>query len=96
MDLVDDHQLAGLGAQVGVRVVEAPEVGRPLRVKIHGGVSQAPGNLQCERGLAYLSRAEQDDGRYLAESCLDLGTEAARYGGQSIPEILMSRVKFPG
>ena len=73
MDLVHDHELSGLRAQVPVGVLEPASVSRALEVEIHR-LSPAPScDLMRQRRLADLPWTEQNHGRQLPQTALHVG-----------------------
>lgn len=65
VDLVDDDELANLGAQKRVGVLKAPLISRTLKVKVYRPRLAQVGDLASQRGFAHLARAEENDARHL-------------------------------
>jgi hypothetical protein len=84
VNLVDDDELANLGAQKRVRVLEAPLVSRTLKVKVYRPRLPQVSDLASQRGFAHLARAEKNDPRHLSQALFDDGAEPSR--DHCIPE----------
>lgn len=95
VDFIDHDELAHLGTQEGVGIVQPPAIDRALEVQIHGSSLPSRGDMARQRGLTNLPRAEQDHARHVAEAILDEGLEAAgdhfKYPGN-----LTTDIKIPG
>ena len=68
VDLVQDHQVGGLVPQVGVRIVEAATVGRPLQVEVGGAPRPAVSEFARQRRLADLPWTQEHRGSRRADS----------------------------
>jgi hypothetical protein len=79
VNLVDDDELANLSAQKCVRVLEAPLIGRTLKVKVYRPCLPQVGDLASQRGFAYLTWAEKDDPRHLPQPPFDNRAKPSRY-----------------
>jgi hypothetical protein len=79
VNLVDDDELANLGAQERVSVLEAPLIGRTLKIKVYRPRLSQVGDLASQRGFAYLARAEQNNPRHLPQALFDEGAKPSRY-----------------
>src|SRR5690348_11034345 len=79
VNLVDDDELADLGAQKCVCVLEAPLISRTLKVKVYRPCLPQVGDLASQRGFAYLTWAEKDDPRHLPQALFDNGAKPSRY-----------------
>ena len=76
--LIDDDELASLGAQKCVRILETPLVHRTLKVKIDGACPPSGCDLASQRGFADLARSEEHYSRHLPEALFDDGAEPSR------------------
>lgn len=96
-DFIDHHELAGLGAQECIGVVQAAHVERSLEIEIDGPCfAPARGDFVRERGLAYLAWAEQYQAGQALQGGFDDGLEAAGKHGFRNPVNLTSDVTFTG
>ena len=68
MDLVDNHELPLLRAQIRVRILEPPQIGRSLQVEVACGRAVLAGDLLGERRFPDLTRAKQDHGRRVPQA----------------------------
>lgn len=78
VNLIDDDELANLGAQKCVRILETPLVRWTLKVKVYGACLPRGRDLASQRGFADLARAEEHHSRHLPEAVFDDGTEPSR------------------
>ena len=85
VNLVDDDELANLGAQERVRVLEAPLISRTLKVKVYRLRLPQVSDLASQCGFAHLARAEKNDPRHLSQAFFDDGAEPSR--NHCIPEL---------
>lgn len=79
VNLIDDDELANLGAQKCVRILETPLISRTLKVKVYGRWLPRGRDLASQRGFADLTRAEEHDSRHMPQAFFDDGTEPSSY-----------------
>ena len=72
LDLIEDHELPGMVGEVKLRLSQTSPVRRGLQVQI--GRRPPVGDLQGERRLPRLPRAEQGNGRRLAQQRSDFSS----------------------
>ena len=78
VNLVDDDELANLGAQKCVRILEAPLISWTLKVKVYRPCLPHGRDLASQCGFADLARAEENDSRHLSQALFDDGAESSR------------------
>ncbi len=76
VDLIDNHQLARLGTQECVCILEPPSISWPLEIKVHRPSLASRGNLPGQSRFADLPRAEENDPRHLPQALFNDGAEA--------------------
>ena len=79
VNLIDDDELANLGAQKCIRILEAPLISRTLKVKVYRPRLPQVGDLASQCGFAHLARAEENNPRHLPQALFDDGAEPSRY-----------------
>ena len=85
VNLIDDDELANLGAQKCVRILETPLISWTLKVKVYCPRLPRARDLASQRGFADLTRAEEHDPRHLPQAFFDDGAEPSR--DHSTPEL---------
>ncbi len=78
VNLVDDDELANLGAQKRIRVLKAPLISRTLKVKVYRPCLPQVGDLASQRRFAHLARAKKNDPWHLSQALFDDGAEPSR------------------
>jgi len=78
VNLIDDDELANLGAQKRVRILEAPLISRTLKVKVYRPPFPLVGYLASQRRFAHLPRAEKNDSWHLPQAFFNQGSEPSR------------------
>ena len=78
MNLVDDDELADLGTQKRVRVLEAPLISRTLKVKVYRPPLSQVSDLASQRGFAHLPRPEENYPRHSPQALFEDGAEPSR------------------
>jgi hypothetical protein len=79
VNLIDDDELANLGAQKCVRILETPLIRWTLKVKVYRPCLPRGRDLASQCGFADLTRAEEHDSRHLPQAFFDDGAEPSRY-----------------
>jgi hypothetical protein len=79
VNLVQDDQLALLGAQIGVGIFQPQAVSRALQVQIHRTARPVNGQRAGQGGLAHLARPQQHHGGGLKQFLADGGFELAAF-----------------
>lgn len=79
VNLIYNDELANLGAQKCVRILETPLISRTLKVKVYRPCIPRGRDLASQRGFADLTRAEEHDSRHLPQAFFDDGAEPSCY-----------------
>lgn len=77
VNLVDDYELANLGAQKCVRILEAPPISWTLKIKVYRPCLTCGRDRASQRGFADLARTEENDSRHLPEALFNEGAESS-------------------
>jgi hypothetical protein len=75
MNLIDDDQLADLGTQKRIRILETPSINRALKVEVQCPRLARIGNLPSEGRLSDLARTEENHPRHLPQALFNDGAE---------------------
>ncbi len=75
VNLIDDNELANLGAQKRVRILETPLISWTLKIKAYGACLARGRDLACQCSFADLARPEEHYSRHLPEAVFDDGAE---------------------
>jgi len=93
VNLIDDEELANLGAQKCIGILEAPLISRTLKVKVYRPAFPHVSDLASQRRFAHLPRAEKNDSWHLPQALFDDGSEPSR--DHSTPAFLTTDVNIP-
>src|SRR6185436_20031219 len=83
VDLIDDHQLAGLLAQESLGVGQSAAIGLALQVEVDGAGTPSGDQPAGQRGLSHLSWSEQHNSGQVSEAILDRGGHPSSEGSHS-------------
>ena len=78
MYFVDDDELSGLCAQIGVGIIQSAQISRTLEIEIERRITPLLRNLARQRGLADLARPQEHDRRRLLQPLTHDGRDGSR------------------